>query len=313
MGEQSGRAQGSASPGESSGGGPRGSGADWSEGVRRALAETEADQPAARSMVIDTSVAHPARRYDYWLGGKTHYAADRESGDAVEAAFPAIRTAVLENRRFLRRAVSVLVRDFGVTQFMDIGTGIPSPGNTHEVAQSIIPQTRVFYADNDPVVLTHSQALLNSSDAGRAAYVQADLRDPSTILDHPALAATLDLSRPVALVLVAVLHFLLDADRPYAVVHQMLRALPPGSFLVLSHATYDFMSPRSLGDLDGAMTPRTGPFRPRTRADVERFFTGLELLPPGLCPVNQWRADDEAAPRPTNEQTAVYGGIARIP
>src|SRR3954451_15696027 len=180
-------------------------GAAWSSGVGEAVASTQrAVVPPVTAPVpaIDTTVAHPARRYDYWLGGKTHYAVDRESGDAVAAAFPSIRTAVLENRRFLQRAVAVLAREHGIDQFLDIGTGIPSAGNTHEIAQQIIPSARVVYADNDPVVLMHAQALLDSSDPGRTAYIHGDLRDPATILDDPALPATLDLSRPTALMLV---------------------------------------------------------------------------------------------------------------
>jgi hypothetical protein len=291
---------------------PGSAGATWSDGVGQAMSESMEGRPDPSSIVIDTSVAHPARRYDYLLGGKTHYAADRESGDAIEAAFPHTRTSVVENRRFLRRAITVLARDHGVDQFLDIGTGIPSPGNTHEVAQAITPGARVLYADNDPVVLAQSQALLTSGPTGRTAYIQADLRDPGTILDHPQLPTTLDLTRPVGLVLVAVLHFLVEADRPYAMVERLVAAMPPGSYLVLSQVTWDYMSPSTIAKLTATMTPAAGPFQARSRQQVERFFSGLQLLPPGVGPINRWHADDEPAPRPTDEQTAFYGGIARI-
>lgn len=297
------------------GGGDSGadSGAGWADGVGEVIADYSRDHPDPTSIVIDTSVPHPARRYDYLLGGKTHYAADRDSAEAIAGAFPGIRTAALENRRFLRRAVTMLARDHGIDQFLDIGTGIPSPGNTHEVAQAIIPSARVLYADNDPVVLAYSQALLDGTPEGRTAYIHADLRDPHAVLGHPALAATLDLTRPVGLLIVAVLHFLTDDDGPHEAVARLVAALPPGSFLVLSHGTWDFMPTQMIEQIKALPTPRTGVFATRTRDELARFFTGLELVPPGIVPLNRWRADDEPQPRPTDAETAFYGAVGRLP
>ncbi|GAA2553953.1 hypothetical protein GCM10010435_25450 [Winogradskya consettensis] len=177
---------------------------------------------------IDTSTAHPARRYNYWLGGKDNFAADRASGDAIAAAFPTTRMAVIENRQFLSRAVTHLTRDAGIRQFLDIGTGLPSADNTHEVAQAIAPDARIVYVDNDPLVLTHARALLTGTPAGATAYLHADLREPERILADPQLAEVLDLTQPVALMLVAVLHFVAESDDPYAKVAHLLDALPTG-------------------------------------------------------------------------------------
>jgi hypothetical protein len=265
-----------------------------------------ADRPAP----IDTSVAHPARRYDYWLGGRDNFAADRQSGDAIAAAFPMIRTAVLENRRFLHRAVRFLAGTAGIHQFLDIGTGIPTRPNVHEIAQGIAPDARVVYVDNDPVVLTHARALLTSSEEGATAYVDADLRQPDRILGDPALRRTLDLSRPVALMLVAIVHFIPEQDDPYGIVGRLLAALPSGSYLVMSHATSDYLPRELVSDIAAG---RHGQGRLRTRAEFTRFFDGLELVPPGIVPVPEWRAEDEPQPRPTAADTAVYGAVARVP
>jgi len=263
---------------------------------------------------IDTSVVHPARRYNYWLGGKDNFQADRESGDAMAAVFPSIRTAALENRRFLRRAVAHLAGAAGVRQFLDIGTGIPTADNTHEVAQAIAPDSRVVYVDNDPIVLAHARALLTSSTQGSTAYIDADLREPERILGHPELLRTLDLSRPVALMLVAILHFVPDPDDPYGVVGRLLDALPSGSYLVASHGTYDHLEPAKMAA--ARLTAQGGPHGTivlRSQQDFARFFTGLELLEPGLPPVSQWRADDEPQPRPSVVEVGMYGGVARKP
>jgi S-adenosyl methyltransferase len=263
--------------------------------------------------VIDTSVAHPARRYDYWLGGSSNFQADRESGDAVAAAFPTVRTAAVENRRFLGRAARFLAGEAGIHQFLDVGTGIPTANNTHEVVQRLNPAARVVYVDNDPIVLAHARALLaGTHQDGVTAYIDGDLRDPDTILGDPALAATLDLSRPVALMLVAVLHFVLDQYRPYDLVHRMVEALAPGSYLVLSHATNDFMPPQTAADVNDADTRTRVDFQFRGHDQVARFFRGHELVSPGLVSVAEWRAENEVPPRPSAAQTAVYGGVARI-
>jgi hypothetical protein len=230
-----------------------------------------ADQRAAEgrpSPVFDTTVAHPARRYDYWLGGKDNFAADRASGDAIEQLFPSIRVAAVENRGFLRRVVHELVKDEGVRQFLDIGTGLPTADNTHDVAQRLAPDSRIVYVDNDPLVLAHARALLTSDPAGRVAYLHADLRTPPQILTDPDLAGTFDLDRPVALLLMAVLHFLSDTDQPHTGVRTLLDALPAGSFLVISHASYDLLPADTAEALTAAAVPAwpTSPPVPGSRS-----------------------------------------------
>ncbi|MEU1887986.1 SAM-dependent methyltransferase [Micromonospora sp. WMMD987] len=264
---------------------------------------------------IDTSVAHPARRYNYWLGGKDNFQADRDSGDAMAAAFPTVRTAALENRRFLQRAVAHLAREAGVRQFLDIGTGIPTANNTHEVAQAVAPRSRVVYVDNDPIVLAHARALLTSSAEGATAYIDADLRDPEKILRHPELRRTLDLGQPVALMLVAILHFVPDPDDPYGVVRRLLAELPPGSYLAASHATFDHLAPEVAEEAREATRVGNAPgmINLRGRDDVARFFDGLDLVEPGLVSVAEWRAAAEPQPRPTAAEVSMYCGVARKP
>ncbi|MGN9809206.1 SAM-dependent methyltransferase [Micromonospora sp. BQ11] len=263
---------------------------------------------------IDTTVAHPARRYNYWLGGKDNFQVDRESGDAIAAAFPGVRLGAMENRRFLRRAVSHLVRDAGIDQFLDIGTGIPSADNTHEVAQAIDPRARVVYVDNDPIVLAHARALLNSASEGVTAYLDADLREPEKILSHPDLLTTLDLSRPVGLMLVAVLHFVRDDEDPYGLVRRLVDALPSGSYLTMSHVTADYFPPEQARVARGSQSfgPH-GVMAFRTRDEFVRFFDGLEILDPGVVSVTEWRAGDGSGPRPTAAEAGIHCAVARKP
>jgi hypothetical protein len=256
---------------------------------------------------IDTSVPHAARRYDYWLGGKDNFAADRASGDEIAAKLPGIRTAVVENRHLLRRAVTHLAADQGVRQFLDIGTGLPTASNTHEVAQLIAPESRVVYVDNDPLVLAHARALLTSSAEGRTAYVDSDVRDPERILHSREVADTLDLNQPVALMLLAVMHFVTDDEDPYGIVKRLLAALPPGSWLVLSHATADWMPPETAAMIHSG---KHGSGRLRGRDEVARFFDGLEPAEPGVVPLAEWRA--EVTPPPAAE-VSMYAGVARKP
>jgi hypothetical protein len=258
---------------------------------------------------VDTTVAHSARRYDYWLGGKDNFAADRESGDAIAAAFPTVRTAVIENRRFVRRAVAFLAGHAGIRQFLDIGTGIPTSPNVHEIAQATAPASRVVYADNDPIVLAHARALLTSSPEGATAYIDADLRDPGKILTDPRLLDTLDFSRPVALMLAAILHFIPDEEDPYGIVARLVGALPGGSYLVLSHATNDFLKPEEVAEI---VAGRYGAFFARSEAEFARFFEGFELVPPGIVSVAQWRAAAEPRPRPTAADAYTYCAVARV-
>ncbi|GIE91596.1 SAM-dependent methyltransferase [Actinoplanes regularis] len=260
---------------------------------------------------LDTTVANPARRYDYWLGGKDNFAADRESGDAIEAVYPAIRTAAVENRMFLRRAVRYLATEAGIRQFLDIGTGLPTAENTHQVAQEINPTSRIVYVDNDPLVLAHARALLTSQPAGRTAYIEADLREPAEIFNAEELVDILDLREPVALLLVAVMHFVPDDEQAYTVVKTLTNALPADSCLVVSHATYDFL-PADIADVFTAKSlPGAGDFTGRSREQFLRFFDGLDLIAPGAEMVSQWRPESSSASPP--KPVSVYGAVARKP
>jgi len=261
---------------------------------------------------IDTSRPHPARMYDYYIGGKNHFAADRELADKALASWPAGRIGLRENRRFLGRAVRYLAAEAGVRQFLDIGSGLPATNNVHEVAQAAEPSSRVVYVDNDPLVLAHARALLASSSAGRTAYVQADLRDPTAILSSPAVREVLDFGQPLALMLIAVLHFLDDEDKPDEIIGALLDALPSGSYLAASHITLEH-DPVAVGGgqrayLDAGITMHS--------RDADQFarlaFSGLEMVPPGVVLVSEWRPD-VTGPRPTPAEVSCYGGIARKP
>ncbi|WP_250002449.1 SAM-dependent methyltransferase [Actinoplanes sp. M2I2] len=263
--------------------------------------------------MVDETRVHSARRYNYWLGGKDNFAVDRESGDQIAAAFPTIRTTAVENRGFLRRAVTFLAGEAGIRQFLDIGTGLPTANNTHEVAQRIAPDARVVYVDNDPMVLSHARALLTSTPEGRTAYLEADLRDPDKILADPALHEILDLGRPVALMLIAVLHFVEGTDNARHIVRTLLDALPSGSYLVLSNGTSDFADAETRARFDALAKQGRLDAHPRTADEVRSFADGLEVVEPGLTVVSEWRAGDESQPRPTPAEVAVYGLVARKP
>ncbi|MFD2764888.1 SAM-dependent methyltransferase [Micromonospora eburnea] len=280
--------------------------ADTTSGVR-----SGAEQPP--SARIDPSVPHPARRYDYWLGGKDNFAADRQSGDAVAAAYPPIRTTVIENRRFMHRAARYLAGTAGIRQFLDIGTGIPTSPNMHEVAQEIAADTRVAYVDNDPIVLAHARALLTSTPQGATAYIDADLRDPERILSHPDVRATIDLDRPVGLMLVAILHFLTDADDPYGITRRLVEALPSGSYVVISHATTDLVPPEVAVHAAPAIATSMIDMAIRTRDEFAAFFDGLELVPPGISPITEWRPEVPPEQRPPAAQASMYAAVARKP
>lgn len=258
---------------------------------------------------IDTTVAHPARRYNYLLGGKDNFAADRESGDALAAAMPTVRLAAVENRMFLQRAVRFLARQ-GVRQFLDIGTGIPTADNTHEVAQAIDPSARVVYVDNDPIVLAHARALLSSTAEGRTAYLDADLREPDTILTHPDLRTTLDLSEPVALMLVAILHFIRDDEDPKGILDRLVAALPAGSYVVASHVTWEYLPPSVTAKLEASN--HDGRFRARSTEQFADLLDGLDLVDPGIVSVARWHADDAPQPRPSVQDVSFNGAVARV-
>jgi hypothetical protein len=261
---------------------------------------------------IDTSRPHSARVYNYWLGGKDHFAADREVADKVLAVNPSTRTAVRENRAFLGRAVRYLAGQAGIRQFLDIGTGLPSANNVHEVAQGVAPSSRVVYVDNDPLVLAHARALLTSGPEGRTAYIHADLRQPEEILSHPATRDVLDFTQPVALMLVAILHFIADDDKLADIMATLLGALPSGSYLVASHATGEHNPAATAGRMRTAQEAGIA-FQLRDSGEFARLaFTGLELAPPGVVLVSEWQPD-VPGPRPTPAEVGCYGGVAAKP
>jgi hypothetical protein len=264
------------------------------------------------SREIDTSRPHSARVYDYHLGGKDNFAADRQAGDKLVAAFPSVRTATRENRAFLGRAVRYLAAEAGIRQFLDIGTGLPSASNVHEVAQRAAPSSRIVYVDNDPLVLAHAQALLTSGPEGRTAYIHADLRQPEKILAHPVTREVLDFTQPVALMLLAILHLIPDEDKPTEIVATLLDAMPPGSYLVASHGTAEH-DPAAAAAAERVFREAGLSFHLRDTDDFARLaFPGLELVPPGVVLVSEWRPED-AGPRPTPAEVGWYGGVARKP
>ncbi|MGW3208105.1 SAM-dependent methyltransferase [Streptomyces sp. NPDC001135] len=260
-------------------------------------------QDGVQAVHIDTSKPHPARIYDYLLGGKDHYEVDQLAGDELAAAAPEVRIGVRANRAFLHRAVRYVVAG-GVRQILDIGTGLPTSPNVHEVAQEVAPGVRVAYVDNDPIVAAHGNALLSRS--GTTSIVLGDLRDPRSVLDHPDVREVIDFDQPVAVLLVAVLHFLTDAERPGEVVAALRDALPAGSHLVLSHATGDFADRTAA---QAVYNKATATLNLRSRAQIERFFAGFELVEPGLAQVPFWRPD--STPPPRSGEIGFWGGVAR--
>jgi SAM-dependent methyltransferase len=260
---------------------------------------------------LNTNVPQSARVYDYWLGGKDNFPADQAMAEAIAEQVPTIRTQVREQRAFLGRTVRYLAGEAGIRQFLDIGTGIPSAGNVHNVAQELAPEARVLYVDNDPIVLAHARALRPGTPQGQVSYIQADLRQPQAILRDPAVDKTLDLTQPVGLVLIGIMHHLRDQDNPRRIVATLVDALASGSYLVLSQTTPDF-DPEAMRGL-AAVSEQGGIANvPRTLAETEPFFAGLELVEPGLVPILAWRPDP-GLPRRDPRSVYVYGGVARKP
>lgn len=260
---------------------------------------------------IDTSRPHSARIYNYWLGGKDNFAADRAIAEQVIAAWPGIRVAARENRAFIGRAVRFLAAEAGIGQFLDIGSGLPTASNVHEVAQAVNPAARVVYADNDPIVLAHARALLTSTPQGRCAYIQADLREPEKILADPAVRETLDFGQPIALLMNAVVQFLPPASDPKNLIKTLVDALPPGSYVAASHATSEYGVPDAAANAYARsgvdLTLRDG----REFADL--VFDGLKLMPPGVVVLSEWRPDPDSGPWPSSAEISVNAGLARKP
>jgi S-adenosyl methyltransferase len=262
---------------------------------------------------LNTSVPNPARIYDYFLGGKDNFPADREVADQLAAIAPVAQEVVEDNRAFLRRAVRQLAREAGIRQFIDLGSGLPTQGNVHEIAQEIAPDARVVYVDNDAMVVTHSRALLAGDNT---VAIQADLREPDRILEHPDVRELIDFDRPIALLLVAILHFIPDGEDPSGIVARYRDALPGGSYLAISHGTRDIpertdMSVEEMAEM-GERVERlyqltTASLVTRTRAQVERFFDGFELLDPGVVEIQRWRPDEGDSRLPGG----FYGGVGR--
>ncbi len=260
---------------------------------------------------INTSMPTPARMYDYWLGGKDNFPADRRAGDAVLEVFPEMRRGVRQNRALLGRMVRYLAGEAGIRQFLDIGTGLPTKDNTHEVAQAVAQETRVVYVDNDPLVLVHARALLQSSAQGVTKYVEADLRDPDKILQGA--AETLDFNEPVAITLLMILMLLEDEDA-YEVVSRLMAAVPSGSYLAISHPAGDVDSG---GEISKAYErlEKLMPDRPtlRSKDQIARFFDGLEMVEPGLVQLHRWRPDPGDADSVLHYDVPAYAGVGRKP
>jgi O-methyltransferase involved in polyketide biosynthesis len=269
------------------------------------------DKAATRpGLKLDTTVSHSARIWNYWLGGKDNYAVDREAGDKVAAMLPSIVAQARADRAFLGRAIGHLAGEAGIRQFLDIGTGLPTAENTHEVAQRIAPASRIVYADNDPLVLAHARALLTSTPEGTCDYVAGDLREPDEILAQA--ARTLDLTKPVALMLLGVLHHIPGTGQAYAIVQRLTAALVPGSFLAINHSTsaiHGAAMEEAVAHWNRVGTPS---MTLRTPEQIARFFDGLDLLPPGVVSCSRWRP----GPTPSGEQPAEvdeFCGVARKP
>ncbi|GAB3484513.1 SAM-dependent methyltransferase [Nocardiopsis coralliicola] len=257
---------------------------------------------------IDPRTPHSARVWNYWLGGKDNYPADRAAGDDVLATVPDIAIGARAERAFLIRAVRHLVQEAGIRQFLDIGTGLPTMNNTHEVAQSLAPESRVVYVDNDPLVMAHAAALLSGADSGATDYIEADLRSPGEILDRS--RATLDFDRPIGLMLLGVVNHIVDDAEAHAAVSRLISALPPGSHVVLTHSTAEVHGQPML-DVMREMNERGGtPIRARTRTEIEEFFAGTELLDPGVVSCSLWRPDP--AEVGIDQEVYLFGGVSRV-
>jgi S-adenosyl methyltransferase len=254
---------------------------------------------------VDPSVAHIARIQDYWLGGKDHFEADRIAGDEAIAQLPDMVASVRNTRAFLGRTVRFLAQERGIRQFLDVGTGIPTAANTHEVAQRVAPESRVVYVDNDPMVLAHARALLTSTADGKCSYIDADIRDPDKILADA--AKVIDFNRPVAVVLMAVLQFVPDADDPYGLVRRLMAAVPGGSYLVISHPASDIQAAAMAGMATRLNKLMAQQVKPRSKAEVAAFFDGLDLVEPGVIRCPEWRPD---RPEDAAGKSTMWGGVA---
>jgi S-adenosyl methyltransferase len=255
--------------------------------------------------VFDPLVPHPARVYGYWLGGKDHYQADREAAEEVIRCCPQVVVGARANREFLVRVVRYLAAECGIRQFVDIGPGLPAPGSTHEIAQALAPRSRIVYVDNDPLVLVHARALLTSTPQGSCDYIEADLRDTATVI--AGARQTLDFTRPVAVLLLAVLHFVPDAYSPAAIVAALSRQLAPGSYVAISHLTDDFAPGPVTAGVTAYNTLVPAAVIPRSHTQISALLGGLPLVPPGVVPLTEWRP----ITGPCLASADMYAGLAR--
>jgi hypothetical protein len=253
------------------------------------MTDPEWQPPGPGAVDLRTDVPHPARVYDYWLGGKDNFAADREAAQAVIEVRPSVVRDIRANRAFLRRAVTWLAAEAGIWQFLDIGTGLPTKPNVHQVAQAISPAARIVYVDNDPLVLSHARALLTSGPAGETAYLDADLRAPEQILAQA--ARTLDFTRPVALLLVGILHLISGDEDPDGIIARLMAALAPGSYLVVNAPASDVHAEAAAAGARRLAEAGSTPVTRRSRGEVAGFFDGLELVQPGVVQTHRWRPD----------------------
>ena len=258
---------------------------------------------------IDTSVSHSARIWNYWLGGKDNYQVDREVGEQIVSFVPELVRSARADRQFLARAVHYLAGEEGIRQFLDIGTGLPTANNTHQVAQRVAPEARIVYVDNDPLVLSHARALLTSTPQGACDYIDADVRDPGKILRGA--ATTLDLARPVAIMLLGILNFVLDPGEAQAIVAQLLDAIPSGSYLAISHPTTEVDAEPMNQALQFWNAQGSAPMRLRTREEIVRFFDGLDLVEPGVVSCSHWRPDQADIGKIV--EVTHFCGVARKP
>ncbi|HLI75360.1 MAG TPA: SAM-dependent methyltransferase [Acidobacteriaceae bacterium] len=256
---------------------------------------------------LDIETPHPSRMYDYYLGGKDNWPADRDAARRVIRAVPEIQEMARENRAFLQRVVRYLIRDAGIRQIIDIGTGLPTAGNVHEVAQQVDPGTRIVCVDNDPLVHTHARVLL--AGTGPVAHVLADARDPESILTNPQVRDLIDFRQPVGLLMVAILHFIPDANDPASIIAAFRERLAPGSQLALSHGTSDLHTAAKVHRATAAYEPATAPLVLRTRRQILTFFGGWRLIDPGLVQVPLWRPDVPVPPPDVLAKLGIYGGV----
>jgi SAM-dependent methyltransferase len=277
---------------------------DWDSPARRV---SHLLAPGWDVTQIDTSVPHTARMYDYYLGGKDNYEVDRDAAEQALAAFPQLREIARANRAFLGRTVRYLAGQ-GIRQFLDIGTGIPGPGNTNEVAHTVAPDARVVYVDNDPIVMAHASALLAGHDPQHTTVVHGDLRDPETILDDKGVRSVLDFDQPIGVLLVAVVHFIKDSEDPAGVVNRLMQATTPGSYLVLSHATHEGESERA-GEAAHSYDRANAPITLRSKGEITKFFDGLDLVEPGVVQQPWWQPDGVVLV--DKHHNWGYGGVAR--